>query len=455
VRAPLTGEAIGGGEALRGRVTSNRVASSRVASSRVASSRVASACLLAACLLAAGAGAAGAAVPADRSARPATAAAGTPSLGSRGLVVGAREPALPSGIDAKGWLLADLDTGGVLAARDAHGRFLPASTIKILTALVTLTTLPPSRSVTITDHDASVEGTRVGLVPGMRYSVRELATAMLIASGNDAATALAQAAGGQAATVAAMNARARALGADDTHAVDPTGLDAPGQVTSAYDLAVLARAALAAPAIGPYLTLPRAKVRGRGGALFEIQNHNDLLGNYPGVLGVKNGYTVAADATYAGAARRDGHTLVVTLLSTRPDYAPEARALLDWGFAHLAVARPVGWLAKPAPPRPRALAPVTATASPHHSGRHTAMLTWLAGALTAAAAAVTWLVRARLRADRRLPPLPPAPRVGAGATRSTTVRVVLAQGDGAAADLAADASAGSPAAVPDGGTSSA
>ncbi|MGF7237996.1 MAG: D-alanyl-D-alanine carboxypeptidase family protein, partial [Frankia sp.] len=337
--------------------------------------------------------------------RPRSTPAASPApLTGGGVWVGPRQSPLPSGLDAQGWLLADLDTGAVLAARDAHGQFLPASTIKILTALATLPTLPPSRSVVISNHDASVDGSRVGLVPGVRYSVRELATAMLLASGNDAATALAEAAGGQASTLRAMNALARTLGADDTRAVDPTGLDAPGQVTSAYDLAVFARAALAAPAIRPYLTLRSAKVRGRGKATFAIQNHNELLGSYPGLLGVKNGYTVAANATYVGAARRGGHTLVVTLLDTRPDYAPEARALLDWGFAHRATARPVGWLPKPttAPPpasrsssgpRGRTQQP-SASSAGGHSGGHATLLTWLAVAVTFTAVTATGL-RAR------------------------------------------------------------
>ncbi len=423
--------------------------------------------------------------------RPISAAVPAPLTGP-GVRVGPREPALPAGVDAQGWLVADLDTGAVRAARDARGRFRPASTIKILTALATLPTLPPSRAVTISNHDATVDGSRVGLVPGLRYSVRELATAMLIASGNDAATALAEAAGGQAATVATMNKLAHTLGAVDTRAVDPTGLDAPGQLTSAYDLAVFARAALATPAIRPYLTIPSAKVRGRGGATFAIQNHNLLLGNYAGLIGVKNGYTVAADATYIGAARRAGHTLVVTLLSSRPDYAPAARALLDWGFANRATARPVGWLPTSATSRP---APAGAAAARDHaqdrsattpgrgSGDHTGLLTWVAVAVTVGAITLTGL-RARARVARRPARRTPraggprgrsarrAPRRGASprgrsarrapargaAARATPTRpdpgpVVPGQPDGAVPARTADTSAGGAGAVPDGGTS--
>jgi D-alanyl-D-alanine carboxypeptidase len=278
-------------------------------------------------------------------ARAATAPAHEPiPLTGRGLYVDPRSPDPPGSIAAPAWMVADADSGAILAARDPHGRYLPASTLKILTAVTLLPTLPASRRVMVGNDAARVDGTRVGLVPGISYTVGELATAMLIASGNDAATALADAAGGVGPAVAAMNARARALGALDTHAGDPSGLDAPGETTSAFDLAVLGRAALTAPSVRPYLTLPHATMRGRDGKTFQIQNHNTLLGAYPGTVGVKNGYTVAAQATYVGAARRDGRTLIVTLLRTRPAYQVDARALLDWGFANGNRIVPVGSL---------------------------------------------------------------------------------------------------------------
>jgi len=242
--------------------------------------------------------------------------------------------ALPATITAATWLVADAGTGEILAAKGPRTRDLPASTMKILTALVVLPALPPDQLVTVGKDAAEVDGTKVGLVPGQSYSVRDLATAMLIASGNDATLALVDAVGGRAAVLGRMNALAGLLGGTDTVAVDPTGLDAPGQLTSARDLAIFGRAALAEPAVSRYLTIPRASLPTRDGGHFEIQNHNLLLGTYEGTVGVKNGYTVAADATYVGAARRAGRTLIVALLRTAPNYATDARALLDWGFAN-------------------------------------------------------------------------------------------------------------------------
>ncbi len=269
---------------------------------------------------------------------------GGPELASSDVVVDSRATPLPPDITASSWVVADADTGAVLAARDPHGHYLPASTLKILTALAVLPHLSPTQEITVSNAAASVDGTRVGLVPGMAYTAAELATAMLIASGNDAAMTLAEAAGGTDATIALMNRTAADLKARDTWAGDPSGLDAPGQTTSAYDLALLGRAALASPVIRGFLAVPRAAVRGLGGTSFEIQNHNELLGSYPGTIGVKNGFTTSAGATYIGAVRRGSHTLIVTLMHDVPVYAQDARALLDWGFANVDSATPVGYL---------------------------------------------------------------------------------------------------------------
>ncbi|MCM3926485.1 serine hydrolase, partial [Frankia sp. AiPs1] len=261
---------------------------------------------------------------------------------------GSPAPPAPAGLTAQAWLVADAGSGAVLAASRPHAPDLPASTMKILTALTVLPGLPPDRVITVDDNAPRVDGTKVGLVPGVGYTVRDLATAMMISSGNDATVALVEAAGGTATVLARMNALAASLGARETVAGDPTGLDSPGQVTSVYDLAVLGRAALNDPSVRGYLTIPRASLTGRGDQRFEIQNHNSLLRTYDGAVGVKNGYTVAAGATFVGAATRGGRTLIVALLRAAPAYGTDARALLDWGFAHAGQVTPVGYLPNPA-----------------------------------------------------------------------------------------------------------
>ncbi len=272
---------------------------------------------------------------------------GGPLLSRAGIVTAPGTPALPIGVSATGWLVADLDTGEVLAARNAHTRFAPASTLKTLTALTLIPRLDPKSSAIPTSQDVNVDGTRVGLVENVRYPIPQLFTAMLIVSGNDAANTLATRAGGIVQTVREMNTEAQRISAFDTHAATPNGLDAPGQSSSPYDLALIARAAMALPDFRRYVATKHSSILGPKGPI-AISSHDKLLYNYPGAIGIKNGYTVKARASFVGAATRHGHTLIVTLMHCNPRYWPEAAALLDWGFrAEAAGLTPIGTLVAP------------------------------------------------------------------------------------------------------------
>ncbi|HEX8001637.1 MAG TPA: serine hydrolase [Mycobacteriales bacterium] len=275
---------------------------------------------------------------------------GGPALAARGIVVDRSAPPLPP-VSAAAYVLADAGTGEVLAARHPHGRYLPASTLKTLTAVSLLPELDLDALYDPTWEDVNIEGSKVGLTQGTKVSVDKLMEAMLVVSGNDAANAVANAAGGLPTAVAKMNATARRLQAYDTLARNPSGLDAPGQLTSAYDLALIARAGLAMPKFATYVTTLRSTMPAPGGKRFEIYNHNKLLTRYPGNIGVKTGYTVKARRTYVGAARRNGRTLVVTLLKAETSY-PDATALLDWGFRNAGHVTPVGRLVDPVPDAP-------------------------------------------------------------------------------------------------------
>lgn len=283
-------------------------------------------------------------------------AVGGPRLGPTALTVPAGSPKVPARISARAWVLADLDSGEVLAARDAHGRYPPASTQKWLTALTLLPVLPNvSRKVVVTDADVDVEGTRVGLVPRGRYPVDLLFASMMMASGNDAANALARIAGGVPRTVAAMNAQAQRLQAYDTRAATPSGLDGPGQLSSAYDLALIARAGLARTDFRRYTALRRGRVPAQSARYkaFEFANGNRLLYSYPGAFGGKTGFTDAARHTFIGAAKRGKRRLVVTMMygEHKPTHISEqAGRLLDWGFALRPGTEPVGVLVDPVEP---------------------------------------------------------------------------------------------------------
>ena len=272
---------------------------------------------------------------------------GGPRLAGPGLVVEPGTRPLPQ-VAAASWLVADLESGEVLAARDPHGRYAPASTLKTLTALALIPVLPADRLVRPTYDDVAVEGSKVGLVEQVEYPVHELFASLLMVSGNDSANALASAAGGQARTAQLMNETAASLKALDTRAVNPHGLDAPGQVSSAYDLALIARAGLGDPDFARYVSTVSSSVSAPAGARIAMRNKNKLLTGYEGALGVKNGYTSAARASFVGAAERDGRRLVVTLMKADPRVFDEAAKLLDWGFA--TPVRPVGQLVEPVEP---------------------------------------------------------------------------------------------------------
>jgi D-alanyl-D-alanine carboxypeptidase (penicillin-binding protein 5/6) len=265
-------------------------------------------------------------------------------------------------VPARAYLVADAGTGQVLAAVAPHQRLPMASTLKTLAVLAAVRRLDPATVVTATPADKQVECTCVGIVPGQRYTLDHLLAAMMLRSGNDAANTAAEAFGSRAAALAAMNALAAGLSATDTHAATPSGLDAPGQFSSAYDLALIARAGLADPRFTHYfeaMHYPFGAV-GAPTVLFENQDPLYHLG-YPGQLGAKFGWTTPAGYTLVGAARRGGRTLIVTELGSDPGYAQHAADLLSWGFAQPAGSPGVGTLA---PPSAALTASASATPSP-------------------------------------------------------------------------------------------
>lgn len=301
--------------------------------------------------------------PASAAAAAKPTVVGGERLASHGLVVTPGAPILPR-TSAGGWLVADMDTGEVLAAKDPHGRYAPASTMKILTAHTVIPRLDPTTLVKPTWDDVNVDGSRVGIVQQLRYTVKDLLTAMLVVSGNDAANALATANGGLALTLSQMNAEAARLQAFDTRAMNPSGLDHPKQLSSPYDLALIGREAMKSADFRRYVVTKRHYLPAPGRKTIYLATHNKLVWNYPGAIGIKNGYTVRSRATFVGAATRGGRTLIVTLMKTNPRYWPEAAALLDWGFkaAALGVA-PVGQLVDPVP-APQASAEAKAAVPP-------------------------------------------------------------------------------------------
>jgi D-alanyl-D-alanine carboxypeptidase (penicillin-binding protein 5/6) len=230
--------------------------------------------------------------------------------------------------------VADVVSGRILGGQDAYGLRAPASTIKALLAMVVFDQLPLESASPATEADTEVECSCVGLVPGQVYSARQLLDALLMVSGNDAANMLADMLGGYDMAVAKMNAKAQQVGARNTRASSPSGLDGPGweSVTTPHDLAVIYRAALNYPLFAPILHQTTAAFPDGNGGYKQIASHDPLLTSYPGFIGGKTGYTNLAQETYVAMAQRNGKRLVAVMMYGEDDLWDQGRALLDWGF---------------------------------------------------------------------------------------------------------------------------
>jgi serine-type D-Ala-D-Ala carboxypeptidase (penicillin-binding protein 5/6) len=248
----------------------------------------------------------------------------------------ARAAGAPPQSDAKAVLVADGLTGEVLYAVNARERLPQASITKLMTAIVVLDRARPNDVVTVPELFPTAVESTISLEEGERLAVRDLLAAALIQSANDAAYALAAHVGhgDVGAFVRLMNAKAGELGLENTRFVRPDGLDKPGHYSTARDVFTLARAAMRRPLI-------RKLVRMRGGRISGDRSlfaWNDLLGRFPGLIGVKTGHTSDAGWCQVAAARRDGVTTYAVILGspTRSQRNEDLAELLEWGLAQYA-----------------------------------------------------------------------------------------------------------------------
>ncbi|WP_371872651.1 D-alanyl-D-alanine carboxypeptidase family protein [Streptomyces pacificus] len=274
-------------------------------------------------------------------------------------------PVLPKDVTGRSWIVADAESGEVLAAHNAHWRLPPASTLKMLFADTVLPKLSKEQQHTVTRGELAGVGagsSLVGIKENQTYSVHDLWMGVFLRSGNDAVHVLSAMNGGLPRTVQEMQEHAEELQALDTRVVTPDGYDEEGQVSSAYDLTLIARSGLQKKDFREYCATARAQFPGeqkpgKKRDSFQIQNTNRLLTGdfgvapYQGMAGVKNGTTTLAGSTFTGVAERDGKVLLVTVMnpSSKEGHAvyKETARLLDWGFAAAGKVEPVGELVPP------------------------------------------------------------------------------------------------------------
>lgn len=248
-------------------------------------------------------------------------------------------PANVCGLSALAAAVISGDTGDILYSKNSDVRLPMASTTKIMSALILLENCKDLDAEIITTKEmVTVEGSSMGLLPGDRVSYRALLYGMMLASGNDAANTAAIAIGGSIKNfVRMMNDKARELGLKDTHFVTPSGLDSEGHYTTAYELALIARAALKNPEFATAASAKSATLCfGNPPYRRTITNHNKLLNMYDDIVGVKTGFTKKSGRCLVSAAKKDGKYVIAVTLNDGNDWA-DHRTLLDIGLSAIEV----------------------------------------------------------------------------------------------------------------------
>jgi D-alanyl-D-alanine carboxypeptidase len=250
----------------------------------------------------------------------------------------------------RAYMVFNVQTGAILATRNPHEQLYPASTIKLLTALTVLSRLPLASTVTVSPRAASEPAMKMGFPVGAKWTLDEMLHSLLIVSANDAAFAVAERAGGSVEQFAVdAQAEARQLGLVDTTFRDPSGLDGPGAygggtLTSAYDMSIVARNALAVPEIASIVNTRHYDFTDPTGQVHHLDNHNiTVLNTYPGATGMKTGFTDRAERTLIASATRNGRSCAAVVLGTFDD-KNWAYQLLNQCFAAAPTATGVGML---------------------------------------------------------------------------------------------------------------
>jgi serine-type D-Ala-D-Ala carboxypeptidase (penicillin-binding protein 5/6) len=237
-------------------------------------------------------------------------------------------------LTAKAVYISDLESGAVLYKKNEHILRSPASTTKLLTALVALDAFPLDMVVTIGPEELAVEGAKIGFYPDEQLTVESLLKAMLIQSGNDAAYALATAyPGGQLAFIQKMNEVAAHLGLEGSHFVNPAGLDDPAQYVTAYDLTMLAREVMKIPFFKGVVATKETVISDVSGVYSHLlKTTNVLLKEDPSVVGIKTGTTEQAGQVLITQYEGANGTILVVLMGSEDRFSDTSK-IVDWIYS--------------------------------------------------------------------------------------------------------------------------
>jgi D-alanyl-D-alanine carboxypeptidase (penicillin-binding protein 5/6) len=233
--------------------------------------------------------------------------------------------------------VVDSYSGDFLFAKNENAKQYPASSTKILTALIVIESGDLDHLVTVDLTDTKVEPSSLGLKPGEQYTRRQLLYGLLLKSANDVAMALARDnAGSVPAFAEKMNLRAAQLGATSSHFVNPHGLHDPNHYTTAHDLVLIGRAAMQQPLFREIVSTVYYTWKAPSGQIDQLRNHNRLLRHFAGCNGLKTGYTRIAQQVLVSSALRGGHEVISVVLHTdKPGIWDDSKALLSYGLIKL------------------------------------------------------------------------------------------------------------------------
>ncbi|MGB9637237.1 MAG: D-alanyl-D-alanine carboxypeptidase family protein [Microgenomates group bacterium] len=236
-------------------------------------------------------------------------------------------------LTAKSVFIVDVDSAVVLYQKNADLRLLPASTTKMMTALVALDQYPLEKVLTV--GQLVIDGSKIGLLPGEQITVENLLYALLVDSANDAAEVLAQNyPGGESAFVLAMNQKAADLKLENTHFSNPVGLDGKDHYSTAEDLGRLAAVVISQPILAKIVATTEIVISDTSGTIkHNLKNTNELVGKVEGVKGIKTGWTQNAGECLVTLVEKGGHRVIIVVLESKSRFA-ETQSLINWVFGN-------------------------------------------------------------------------------------------------------------------------